>query len=95
MNSDCHRTVAYRPGTPSKILTEHYRRIGRDVRSSPERVNTLRPSQEPSPRSAVASPTRTAVPQDERIGSAMPVIARSRQVSVARFAWCHNGLTGT
>jgi hypothetical protein len=23
----CHRTVAYRPGTLSDVLTEHYRRV--------------------------------------------------------------------
>ena len=23
----CHRTVAYRPGTVTEVLTEHYRRV--------------------------------------------------------------------
>jgi len=27
----CHRTVAYRPGTPSEALTEHYRRAHPEV----------------------------------------------------------------
>ncbi len=27
----CHRTVAYRPGTLSEVLTEHYRRAHPEV----------------------------------------------------------------
>jgi hypothetical protein len=31
----CHRTVAYRPGCLSEILTEHYRRAHPDVLGVP------------------------------------------------------------
>ena len=30
----CHRTVAYRPGNPSEVLTEHYRQAHPDVLES-------------------------------------------------------------
>ena len=31
----CHRTVAYRPGTLSEVLTEHYRRAHPEALSIP------------------------------------------------------------
>jgi hypothetical protein len=33
----CHRTVAYRPGNPSEVLTEHYRRAHPEVLGLPPR----------------------------------------------------------
>jgi hypothetical protein len=33
----CHRTVAYRPGKISEVLTEHYRRAHPDTLSIPSR----------------------------------------------------------
>jgi len=33
----CHRTVAYRPGTLSEVLTEHYRRAHPGVLGLPSR----------------------------------------------------------
>jgi hypothetical protein len=33
----CHRTVAYRPGTLSEVLTEHYRRAHPEVLGAPSR----------------------------------------------------------
>jgi hypothetical protein len=33
----CHRTVAYRPGTLSEVLTEHYRRVHPQALSIPTR----------------------------------------------------------
>jgi hypothetical protein len=33
----CHRTVAYRPGSPSEVLTEHYRRAHPEALGLPSR----------------------------------------------------------
>ena len=33
----CHRTVAYRPGNPSEVLTEHYRRAHPQALGAPSR----------------------------------------------------------
>ena len=33
----CHRTVAYRPGNLSEVLTEHYRRAHPDMLAIPPR----------------------------------------------------------
>ncbi len=33
----CHRTVAYRPGNPSEVLTEHYRRAHPEALGLPSR----------------------------------------------------------
>jgi hypothetical protein len=33
----CHRTVAYRPGNPSEVLTEHYRRAHPEALGLPPR----------------------------------------------------------
>jgi len=33
----CHRTVAYRPGSLSEVLTEHYRRVHPEVLGLPSR----------------------------------------------------------
>jgi len=46
----CHRTVAYRPGSPSEVLTEHYRR------AHPESLGF--PSREPVP----AGPRHRPIP---------------------------------
>jgi hypothetical protein len=43
----CHRTVAYRPGTLSEVLTEHYRRAHPEALGLPSRqavAKTLRPA---------------------------------------------------
>jgi hypothetical protein len=33
----CHQTVAYRPGTLSEVLTEHYRRAHPEAPGTPSR----------------------------------------------------------
>ena len=33
----CHQTVPYRPGTPSEVLTEHYRRPQPEAPGTPSR----------------------------------------------------------
>ena len=33
----CHRTVAYRPGTLSEVLTEHYRQAHPEALGAPSR----------------------------------------------------------
>ena len=39
----CHRTVAYRPGSLSEVLTEHYRRVHPETLGLPSRPSVLQP----------------------------------------------------
>ena len=39
----CRRTVAYRPGSLSEVLTEHYRRAHPEALGLPSRSSVLQP----------------------------------------------------
>jgi len=55
----CHRTVAYRPGNLSEVLTGHYRRAHPETLGLPSRVADHRdPDHPPMPPQASAGPGR-------------------------------------
>ena len=87
----CHRTVAYRPGNLSEILTEHYRRAHPEALGLPSQAASVGTPQTPSP----ASIARDDLARAGRDNALLPVGLRARCWRPGYRSGSHLGCIGT